>query len=41
MEAVGEGGKYFYCYFSERLKKRNRNELSINKSMTEINTWPR
>ena len=41
MEAVGEGEKYFYCYFSERLKKRNRNKLSINKSMTEINTGPR
>lgn len=39
MEAVDEGGKYFY-YFSERLKKRNRNKLSI-KSMTEINTGPR
>lgn len=39
-EAVGEGGKYFYCYFSERPKKRNRNKLSIYKSMTEINTGP-
>ena len=27
MEAVGEGEKYFYCYFSERLKKRNRNKF--------------